>query len=148
ASVNDPNAIELGVKFTADVPGRILGIRFYKGPNNTGAHTGTLWTGTGTQLATGAFVNETASGWQQMSFATPVEVAANTVYVASYFTPAGNYAANSGYFLNGYDNAPLHALPTGPSGGNGVYAYGPSGFPTSTFNANNYWVDVLFQPNP
>jgi len=80
-------------------------------------------------------------------FATPVDIAANTVYFAS-FAPAGNYAADSSYFVNAYDNAPLHALATGASGGNGVYVYGASGFPTSTFNANNYWVDVLFEPAP
>ena len=146
ASVNDPSPIELGVKFTSDVPGKVKGIRFYKGAGNTGAHTGTLWTASGAPLATGAFTSETASGWQETLFATPVDIAANTVYVASYFAPAGNYAADSGYFVNAYDNAPLHAPATGASGGNGVYVYGASGFPTSTFNANNYWVDVLFEP--
>ena len=30
-------------------------------------------------------------------------------------------------------------------GGNGVYAYGGNGaFPSSTFNSENYWVDVVF----
>ena len=33
------------------------------------------------------------------------------------------------------------------STGNGVYAYGAiSAFPTNSYNAANYWVDVLFQP--
>ena len=39
---------------------------------------------------------------------------------------------------------PLPALADGASGGNGVYKYGTSGFPTQTFNASNYWVDVVF----
>ena len=31
---------------------------------------------------------------------------------------------------------------------NGVYNYGSANsFPTSTYNANNYWVDVLFNPS-
>ena len=35
------------------------------------------------------------------------------------------------------------------STGNGVYNYSStSSFPTSTYNANNYWVDVLFQTTP
>ena len=39
----------------------------------------------------------------------------------------------------------LHALQDGVSGGNGVYAYGPtSAFPGSTFQSSNYWVDVVF----
>jgi GNAT superfamily N-acetyltransferase len=29
------------------------------------------------------------------------------------------------------------------SGGNGVYLYGSDGFPTATYNASNYWVDVV-----
>jgi hypothetical protein len=30
---------------------------------------------------------------------------------------------------------------------NGVYSYGSSsGFPSSSYNATNYWVDVLFNP--
>ena len=45
------------------------------------------------------------------------------------------------------DNPPLHALTNGVSGGNGVYAYGASSaFPNQTWNAANYWVDVVFQP--
>ena len=50
---NDARAVELGVRFSSDADGTITGIRFYKGPNNTGVHTGTLWTSTGTALATG-----------------------------------------------------------------------------------------------
>ncbi|MGZ4977041.1 MAG: DUF4082 domain-containing protein [Methylobacter sp.] len=31
------------------------------------------------------------------------------------------------------------------SGGNGVYVYGTgSAFPNQTWNASNYWVDVVF----
>ena len=34
----------------------------------------------------------------------------------------------------------------GEAGGNGVYHYG-SGFPTSSYNGSNYWVDVVFAPS-
>src|SRR5439155_16590810 len=40
---NDPNAAVLGVKFTASSAGTINGIRFYKGPQNTGTHVVDLW---------------------------------------------------------------------------------------------------------
>src|SRR5262249_45060446 len=76
--------MEVGVKFRSDVAGSIAGIRFYKGAGNNGTHTGSLWSSTGTLLATGAFVNETATGWQQLTFASPVAIAANTTYIASY----------------------------------------------------------------
>ena len=144
-SVADPNAVELGVKFRSDLNGFISGIRFYKGVNNTGTHVGNLWTSNGTLLATATFTNETASGWQQVDFATPVAISANTVYVASYHAPNGNYAADAPYFANaGVDNPPLHLLQDGVSGGNGVYTYGSSSFPSSTFDSSNYWVDVVF----
>jgi Domain of unknown function (DUF4082) len=136
------------VKFKADANGSITGIRFYKGSGNTGTHIGNLWTTSGTKLASATFTNETASGWQQVTFATPVSVTAGTVYVASYYAPAGHYAADGGYFAStGVDNAPLHAIQNGVSGGNGVYAYGSaSSFPASTYNSTNYWVDVVFAP--
>ena len=83
---NDPNAVELGVKFRADVNGYVTGVRFWKGAANSGTHTGTLWTGTGAQLATATFTGESSSGWQQVSFPHPVAVTAGTTYVASYHT--------------------------------------------------------------
>ncbi|MEU8266259.1 DUF4082 domain-containing protein [Sphaerisporangium sp. NPDC049002] len=148
-SVNDPDAVELGVKFTAEMDGAVTGVRFYKGAGNTGTHVGNLWSSTGTLLATGTFAGETASGWQTLTFAAPVSVTAGQVYVASYLAPDGHYAGDGGYFNSGpYDNSPLHALANGgPAGGNGVYRYGTSsGFPTATYNGANYWVDVLFTP--
>ncbi len=83
----DSNAIEVGTKFSADVNGVITGLRFYKSANNVGTHIANLWTSTGQLIATGTFTNETASGWQQLNFATPVAITAGTTYVASYFAP-------------------------------------------------------------
>jgi hypothetical protein len=145
-SSTDTGSVEVGVKFKADVNGTITGIRFYKGTGNTGTHIGNLWTASGTKLATVTFNNESASGWQQALFSSPVAITAGTVYVASYLAPAGHYAADNNYFASaGVDNAPLHALQDGISGGDGVYAYGStSTFPTNTWQSSNYWVDVVF----
>ena len=73
----------------SDIAGYIKGIRFYKGSSNTGPHTGKLWTASGTLLASATFSGETASGWQEVRFATPVAITANTTYVASYYTAVG-----------------------------------------------------------
>jgi hypothetical protein len=145
----DSSAVELGVRFRSDVAGNITGIRFYKASTNTGTHIGNLWTNTGTLLGTATFTQESASGWQTVSFGTPVAITPNTTYVASFFAPAAHYSADSNYFAAaGFDNAPLHALQTGIDGANGVYNYGTSStFPTSTFQATNYWVDVVFVPS-
>src|SRR5258708_40104624 len=52
---------------------------------------------------------------------------------------------SSNYFSTGVDNEPLRALADGEDGHNGVYNYGSSSsFPTQSFNASNYWVDVVF----
>jgi hypothetical protein len=140
------SAVELGVKFRSAIAGHIKGIRFYKASTNTGTHVGNLWSSTGTLLATATFSGETASGWQQVLFSTPVAITANTVYVASYHANNGHYSADAYYFSDqGYDNYPLHALANGESGGNGVYGYGSKSiFPTQTYNAESYWVDVVF----
>src|SRR5436190_6143172 len=68
ASNADPQAVELGVKFKSDIDGTITGIRFFKGPQNTGTHTVSLWTTGGALLARTVSSGETASGWQQVSF--------------------------------------------------------------------------------
>jgi serine/threonine protein kinase len=124
----DPNAVELGMKFQASVPGQITAIRFYKGATNTETHVGNLWSSTGTQLRTVTFTNETASGWQQATLPTPVAIQANTTYVVSYHTTVGRYAATGAYFGSPIVNGPLTALADGAAGGNGVYLYGAGGF--------------------
>jgi hypothetical protein len=127
--------------------GFISGIRFYKGVNNTGTHIGHLWSNTGTLLATATFTGETASGWQQVNFSSPVAITANTVYVASYFSPSGDFALDRNYFATtGVINPPLQALIDGGAGaGDGLYTYGTkSQFPSSTYLSSNYWVDVVF----
>ena len=143
-SVADPSRYELGVKFRSDAAGFITGIRFYKGSGNTGTHVGHLWTGSGTLLGSATFTGETATGWQQVNFASPIAINPNTTYVASYFAPVGNYAADRPYFAtSGVDVPPLHALADGVDGPNGVYASG-GGFPNNSFQSSNYYVDVVF----
>ncbi len=148
---NDSKAVELGTKFRSDVDGFVTGVRYYRTPNNTGPHSGRLWTRTGTQLAQVSFSGESSSGWQQANFDTPVAISANTTYVVSYHAPAGKYAAIKNYFsVVGVDNPPLHALATGVDGPNGIYEYGSAGGlfadgTPSSFQAESYLVDVVFE---
>jgi hypothetical protein len=147
--VNDTRSVELGVRFRADVNGQVTGIRFYKAALNLGTHTGTLWSAEGVQLSPGVvFSSESGSGWQTVFFPSPINIMAGKTYVASYHAPQGHYSATAGDLKKGVDNAPLHALPSGPlTGGNGVYTLGSvPQFPTSAYNDTNYWVDVVFVP--
>ncbi len=144
----DGASVTLGVKFRSDTAGSITGIRFYKAATNTGAHVVSLWSSTGTLLAQATSSGESASGWQQVKFANPVAILANTTYVASYLAPNGHYSVNGPTLSTAVDNPPLHALADGATGGNGVYLYGSStGFPASSYQASNYWVDVTFAQN-
>lgn len=140
--------VELGVKFRSDVAGTVVGIRFYKGTSNTGTHVGSLWTSSGTRLASVTFSGESAAGWQQANFATPVPIQANTTYIASYHCPNGHYSEDLNFFASsGVSNPPLQALSSPASGGNNVYAYGSAGtFPSQTYSSANYWVDVVLLP--
>jgi len=148
--------LEVGVKFQTDTPGTATGIRFYKAAANTGTHIGNLWTASGQLLASATFTGETASGWQQVSFAQPVALNSNTTYIASYFAPSGHYSQDGAYFYtvpeisapaNSVDSPPLHALRNTNGTVNGVFTYsGSSAFPANSFDASNYWVDVVFSP--
>ncbi len=143
-NTNDTNPVELGVKFQASTAGTISAIKFYKGTQDTGTHTGTLWSSSGQVLATATFTGESASGWQTATFSSPVTLTPGATYTASYHTNAGRYSTTANGFSSAVTNGPL----TAPAAGNGVYAYGGSSlFPTNTYQSTNYWVDVVFNPN-
>ncbi|MGD9723480.1 MAG: DUF4082 domain-containing protein [Pirellulales bacterium] len=143
----DAQPVELGVKIRADVNGYITGIRFYKAAGNNGTHTAHLWSSAGQLLATATFAGETAGGWQEVNFATPVTITAGATYVASYHTTSGHYSYTRNAFGNAVDSGPLHALANGTSS-NGVYRYGAGGFPTQSYQSTNYWVDAVFSTTP
>ena len=142
---NDKQGIEVGVKFKASENGFITGIRYYKGAGTTGTHVGSLWTSAGVSLATATFINESESGWQQVLFSTPVAVTAGVTYVASTFSPSGDYTSTTEYFKQAVVNGPLRGLADGEDGPNGVFIYTATpAFPTVDFHKINYWVDVVF----
>ena len=141
ASSSDPNPIEIGLRFKSDVNGVINGIRFYKGPQNTGTHTASLWTNSGALLARAASTNETATGWQQINFATPVSITANTLYIASYHTTSGYYASVMNYFTSQINSGVLHAPADGSlSGGTATFASPASATTQATFSAPGVYI--------
>jgi len=145
-NVADSGSVVLGMKFQTSTVGKIRGIRFYKSVGNTGTHVIALWSSTGTLLSSATVTGETASGWQEASFASPIAIAANTTYVAGYLAPKGHYSATSNGFAAATKVTPLTGLANSTSP-NGLYTYsGSLVFPTSTFNASNYFVDVMFTP--
>ena len=63
-------------------------LRFYKQSNNTGTHVGHLWAADGTLLASATFTERDRVGWQNVDLPNPVAITKNTIYVASYYSPA------------------------------------------------------------
>jgi hypothetical protein len=143
----DYSAVTLGVKFWSSQAGTISAIRFYRGATSPSGYVARLYSAAGQRLGSAALAKESGPvpGWQTAMFPAPIKIAANTTYVAAYYTPNGKYADDYYGFNNGVTNAPLNVPASSTVGGNGVYYYG-LGFPNSTWEASNYYVDVLFMP--
>lgn len=138
---------ELGVRFAADVPGTITAIRFYKASVNTGPHPVRLWSGGGTLLGSGSPASESASGWQQADIPGGIRIQPGTAYVASYSAPVGRFAQDINFFTTAAGQSPIRGLASTTGASNGVYATATGAFPTRTYSASNYWVDVVFIPD-
>lgn len=143
-AANDSSAVELGLRFSPTVDGFVTGVRFYKGTGNSGTHVGSLWTTSGTRLATVTFTNETASGWQTATFSSSVPVTAGATYVVSYTAPAGHYAVQSDSFWSrGIEAPPLRVAGGFGAAPSGVYG-GPGAFPDESYRSSHYFVDPVF----
>jgi Domain of unknown function (DUF4082) len=143
----DTSAVTLGVKFWSTQAGTVSGIRFYRGAANSNGYTVKLFTAGGSLLASAKASTDTCRVpcWEQVNFASPVSLAANTTYVAAYYTSNGRYADDTYGLTNMKTNGPLTAPASSAVGGNAVYAYS-TGSPNQTWYASNYYVDVLFTP--
>ena len=112
--------MELGMRWKSSINGFVTGVRFYKTSGNAGTHVGELYSNTGTRLASATFTGETATGWQTVTFSSPVAVTANTLYVVSYFSSLGNYVEDNFYFAtNPVVNTPLTGVIDGLAGSDG-----------------------------
>jgi len=134
---------ELGMRFQSSVAGQLTAIRFWKDSSETGPHTGHLWGPTGILLASVTFSAESASGWQTQALVPPVAVAPNTVHTVSVNTGNTYYVDTvlglRSRITSGHLQSILRA--------NGVY--GPAGtYPSLSWNASNYFRDVVFVPGP
>lgn len=142
AVVNEATSrqITVGTLVKVAAPGLVTGIRFYKGSQNTGVHTGYLWTTGETLLASGTFTGETASGWQTLKFADPVAVSAGAELIVGYHAPVGRYSTD----YNGMATSRTRGALTTPAPG-GVFVWDQAGFPGGS-TSDGFWVDVLFTP--
>lgn len=140
----DTSAVELGLRFEAAQDGYVSGVRFHKTAANTGTHRGTLWSAAGTPLASVEFTDESATGWQEASFTSPVPVVAGESYVVSYTAPNGGYTSTSWAFQSrGRDAGPLTVA--GGFGAAPAGVYGAAGtVPAQSWDNAAYYVDPVF----
>jgi len=150
----DNAATVRGVQFVPLANGSITACRFYKASTNTGSHVCTLWNSAGSQLASVTFSGETASGWQQQSFTSPIAVTAGVQYVIGVFMPVGRYSLNQPPFLSlnycSDVDSSIYIPTTGATtngNGNGLYVMTSTSttMPTNTYQGQNYWIDVVYK---
>jgi hypothetical protein len=144
--VYDTGSVELGVKFTSSQSVLATGVRVYR--VDGGTVSGSLWkAGGGSALASGTFPAAPSSpDWQDLAFTTPVPLVPGTTYIASYFAPNADYAAENYYFANKEVTVgPITALQSVEANLNGVYCYDATTcFPSDSFRDSNYWVTPLW----
>ena len=146
AVVPDTRPVTVGVRFQSAQPGKVWGIRFFRGATSRDGYAVKLFAANGSLLAAAKTWKDTCAVpcWEQVNFRSPVSLAANTTYVAAYYTQNGRYAADKFDLTNLRPAGPL-TVPAAV-GGNGVYTYS-AGFPDQAFENSNYYVDVAFTPS-
>jgi len=139
--------VMLGVKFWSSQSGTISAIRFYRAAVSAKGYVASLYSAGGGLLGSATLARESGPvpGWQVANFASPIPVSANTTYIAAYYSAAGDGAGDPHELKNGVTNGPLTTPASSAAGGNGVYN-SKNAFPKSSYEASNYYVDVLFTP--
>jgi hypothetical protein len=138
---------ELGTRFTAQVDGEILGIRYWRAASETlqggesnADNVGRIWSAEGTQLASVNFNFQwPRSGWHYAMLATPLAIQSGQTYTVS--VPVNShYAISPNTLSSPVVNGSLSVLVDG-----GVF--GARGtYPTNVWNSSSYFRDVLFKP--
>ncbi len=135
----DRDPVELGLKFSPEKSGAVTALQYFQSRASSGVTSATLWTAQGTKLTTVTFAASNREGWRTISLKAPVALDAGSSYVVSYHASKGSYAVIEGDLpakksLNGFTLLR----------GAGVYKYGSSGIPTSSYKASNYLVDIVY----
>lgn len=139
---SDVTAVELGTTFRPAVDGDVTALQYYQGARASGVTTASLWSADGRRLATTQFAPTSQEGWRTVALKQAVALQAGKTYVVSYHAPRGRYPVTENDLTrtrsqNGF------TLP----GNAGVYSYGASSFPRSSYKGSNYLVDIRFEPS-
>jgi hypothetical protein len=139
-SVN-ASARTFGMRFTADVSGRVTRLRFWRAASATAVSRRLgLWNGTdGTKYADVASTADTGSGWITVTLPKPVPVFAGVTYIVGYDVAAGDLQVYSAV-------APV-SVSSGLTAGQATN-YAGAGYGLTSTNApgTNYFADIVFEP--
>jgi hypothetical protein len=142
AAVASKRSANVGVKFASSASGKITALKFYRGPKQKRAYTGSLWSSTGKLLAKVTFKKSTKVGWQTAKLKTSVSIKKNTNYVASYLAKGGRYPVTASAFAAGLSHDGI----TVPAKG-GLISYATKSHKPSKASTANYFVDIVFSPS-
>ena len=132
-----PWTYELGTKVQVTETARLVALRFWKEPGETGTHVGRVWSSSGTLLASVTYQGESASGWQRQALATPLTLSPGQNYVISVGLNT-MYAKTTGGLATQITAGPLRTV---VDGSNGVFNQSAGSFPTESWQSSNYFVD-------
>lgn len=138
AASETDSAVTLGVQFKVSETGhQLVSVRYFKHAQSTTPSVVGVWNSSGNLLTSVTATNETSSGWQTVTLATPIDLVANQIYTMG-------YKSNGGYF---YESGFAWPVVNGVlSYTAGLYTYGSSlARPTSVWNDTNYWIDGVFK---
>jgi hypothetical protein len=145
---DDPDRVELGVRFSVDAPPagkgyRTSTVRFYRAASaGMMENRVRLYDHNGTQIAEGMAMGEgPATGVIDVWLGKLVTLTPGEVYTASYVAD-GHYAEDQGGF-----DVPREAGPLNFPAEAGVYEYG-GGFPTNSWNGTDYYVTPIVETYP
>ena len=124
---SDAGAVTLGVNFRSAYPGKVSGIRFYRGARDEQRWLrGQTLRRQRIAVGCGKGVESTCAVpcWEQVEFSEFTSASrCKHDLCATYYTSNGKYAMDSSGLTNGHSAGPLLAPASETVGGNGVYTY-------------------------
>lgn len=143
----------LGTVIIPAVAGTITHLKWYVPsvlPTNSAAFPFLLYDSASNNLLASEVVALSAPGWITVPLTNPQHVNANQAFIPCVYT-GSQYVFSAAYFNSSgrtIGNLTAPQSSADPQGiGNGRFRSSANGFPSSTFNGNNYWTDVVFVPD-
>ncbi len=137
-ALGDSRPWEVGLKFQVTRPAYAESIQVYRSQTLSSGTIATLWSPTGSPLSTATFPASGQTGLQTVDLDSPVLLEPGENYVVSYSAPQGRQPQDQRQFTRAVSNGVLRAAPEA-----GVYSGRLGNFPTRTYRASNYHVDVV-----